>query len=408
MTDILKTRYHIGGRVEKEETMKKNGLKLRIFYIITGVTLCASVLSACGAASSGSNKAKSGAAYDTADYYDEPMAEAADYADDNMAMYDESASSGASSTTTTENASTSNRKLIRNASLSVETKEFDALLANLDEKIKSMGGYVENMSGYYGSKYESYRSNKTANITARIPAAKLDEFIGVVGEQANITNKSESVTDVTLDYVDMESHKKMLIEEQNRLLEFLDKAETVDEIISLEDRLTQVKYQLESMESQLRTYDNKVDYSTVNIDIREVVDYTPVVEEEEKTPVERMTEGFKNSLKTIGVGLREFGIWFVINLPYLLLLAIIAVIAIVIILKVNKKNVQKREAARAAFMEKTRANGDSKAKVCGNGAADKTDAKTDSKADADSKAGAENSEGSDPSGIYVEKPEKMN
>ncbi len=358
--------------------MKKTGSMKKVLCIITGVTLCATILSACGSASSGSNKAKSDSAYNSGDYYDEPMAEAAydgGYEDAEMAMYDESSASGSSSATTTENASTSNRKLIRNASISVETKEFDTLLANLDEKIKSLGGYVENMSGHYGSKYETYRSNKSANITARIPAAKLDEFIGAVGEQANITQKSESVTDVTLDYVDMESHKKMLIEEQNRLLEFLDKAETVDEIISLEDRLTQVKYQLESMESQLRTYDNKVDYSTVNIDITEVVDYTPVVEEEEKTPVERMTEGFKNSLSTIGIGFREFGIWFVINLPYLLLFAVIAVVAIVIIIKVNKKNEVKRAAAKAAMAERAKANAE---------------------------AGGNSSSG----GVYVNKPEK--
>lgn len=334
--------------------MNKKGSKTRLLCIITGVTMCAVVLSACGASAASSGKGKANASYDSADYAAEPMMEEAAYDGGEMAMYDESSASGSSSTTTTENATTSNRKLIRNASLTVETKEFDTLLANLDEKIKSLGGYVENMTGNYGSKYETYRTSKSANITARIPSAKLDEFIGAVGEQANITYKSESVTDITLDYVDMESHKKMLIEEQNRLLEFLDKAETVEEIISLEDRLTQVKYQLESMESQLRTYDNKVDYSTVNIDIHEVVDYTPVVEEEEKTPVQRMTEGFKNSLTTIGIGFREFGIWFVINLPYLLLLAVIAVIALVVILKVNKKNAAKREAARAALADRSK------------------------------------------------------
>ena len=320
---------------------------------ITGILACAvlsTALCACGSSSASSGSYKNAAA-DTGAYYDEPMAAAESYDDAEMAMYDTGAGESASnSTQTTENASTSNRKLIRNASISVETKEFDALLANVDAKIKELGGYVENMNGNYGSKYESYRSNKSANITARIPAAKLDEFIGAVGEQANITSKSESVTDVTLDYVDMESHKKMLIEEQNRLLEFLDKAETVEEIISLEDRLTQVKYQLESMESQLRTYDNKVDYSTVNIDIREVIDYTPVVEEE-KTPMQRMTEGFMDSLESIGIGFREFGIWFVIHLPYLLLLAIIGGIALFIILKVNKKNAKKRAEIKALMAE---------------------------------------------------------
>ena len=101
------------------------------------------------------------------------------------------------------------------------------------------------------------------------------------------------------------------------------------------------------MESQLRTYDNKVDYSTVNIDIREVIDYTVVVEEE-KTPAERMKEGFSESLRSIGIAFREFGIWFVINLPYIILLAIVAVIALIVIRFVSKKNGVKREAYKAA------------------------------------------------------------
>ena len=328
---------------------KKNRNGKTAALILAGC-MALSMLAGCGSSrsqsydsaykSSSVNSAAAEAAYADDAYYD-----SYDYEESyDMAMYDNGSAAGASSITT-ENASTSNRKLIRNASLTVETKEFDALLISLDERIKSLGGYVENMSGNYGSRYSSYRSGKSAYITARIPADKLDGFIGAVGEEANITNKSESVTDVTLDYVDMESHKKMLKEEQDRLLEFLEQAETIEDIITIEDRLAEVRYQLESMESQLRTYDNKIDYSTVTIDVREVIDYTVVVEEE-KTPVERMKEGFVRSVRSIGIGLREFGIWFVINLPYIILIAVIAVIALIIIRIAVKKNEKKREAKK--------------------------------------------------------------
>ncbi len=321
--------------------MKMKNVRKAMTVLIACVML-SGVLAGCGSSSSSSNyKAASDVAY-----ADEAAYESYDSGAE-MAMYEDNSAGSSASTKTTENATTTNRKLIRNASLTVETKEFDAIMASIDAKIKELGGYVENMNGYYGSRYESYRSNKNASITARIPSAKLDEFISAVGTEANIINRSESVTDVTLDYVDMESHKKMLIEEQNRLLEFLDRADTVEEIISLEDRLTNVKYQIDSMESQLRTYDNKVDYSTVTIDIKEVIDYTPVVEEE-KTPGERMAEGFMESLRSIGIAFREFGIWLVINLPYIVLLAIIAVVALLIIGFVNKKNAAKREAYKEA------------------------------------------------------------
>lgn len=294
------------------------------------------------------------AAYDMSDSY---ASNEADYAaGEEMAMYAESeapASAANDSSMTTENATTSNRKLIRTVNLSVETKEFDSLVSNITSEISSLGGYIENMNGSYGSIYATYRSNKSAYIVARVPAAKLDGFINTVGSSANITARSESVEDVTLNYVDMESHKRMLIEEQDRLLEFLEQADTVEDIISLEDRLTSVKYQIDSMESQLRTYDNKVDYSTVEINISEVVDYTtPIETKPELTPFERMTEGFITSLASIGVGLREAGIWFVIKLPYIVLLAIIALIALAIIKLILKKNaakieVKKEEVAKA-------------------------------------------------------------
>lgn len=125
-------------------------------------------------------------------------------------------------------------------------------------------------------------------------------------------------------------------------MEFLDQAATIEEIISIEDRLTEIRYQVDSMESQLRTYDNKVDYSTVTIYIQEVVDYTTPIEEP-KTPTERMKEGFANSVRDIGIGLREFGIGFVINLPYIVLLIVLAVIAFVIYRIVNRKLKAKEE-----------------------------------------------------------------
>lgn len=325
---------------------RERDMKKMRFRLLTTVVIIAALLSGCGSSStSGSYKSATSDSYASADNYAKAPAAEAAYVDESydMAMYDDSTTAGSGASMTTENATTSNRKLIRNASLSVETKEFDELLVSLDTKIKGMGGYIENMSGNYGSRYSSYRSSKSAYITARIPSSKLDEFINSVGETANITSKSESVTDITLEYVDMESHKKMLKEEQDRLLEFLDQAETIEDIITIEDRLTDVKYQLESMESQLRTYDNKIDYSTVDINIQEVIDYTVVVEEE-KTPVERMKEGFAESIRNIGIGLREFGIWFVINLPYIVLLAIIALIVLIIIRAVGKRNKKKHEA----------------------------------------------------------------
>ena len=113
------------------------------------------------------------------------------------------------------------RKLIKTVNLNLETENYDALMAGLEQEIEALGGYIEFKDAYHGnynSRTNSYR-NRYANITARIPAAKLDEFTKTVGEIGNITYESESVEDVTLKYVDLSSHKKMLLAEQERLME---------------------------------------------------------------------------------------------------------------------------------------------------------------------------------------------
>ena len=304
----------------------------------------------------GTNNIRSNAVYE--EYAEEEMAAY------DMDMVDVSYNDNGSSVETTENATTSNRKLIKTVSLDVETKQFDSLVNNLVASVEKLGGYVENMNSYNGSSFNDYNSAKNANFTVRIPADRLDEFIGVVGEQSNITSKSEYVEDITLQYVDTESHKNMLIAERDRLTELLEQAETVEDIITIEDRLTYIRYEIDSMESQLRTYDNQVDYSTVNIYVQEVIDYTETTPQDELTTWERISTGFVKSLKDVGKGIKKFFINLIIDLPYLVIWAVVIIVVILIIkglLKLFPKHREKSAAKKAAKKEKKAAKKEKKA-----------------------------------------------
>ena len=101
----------------------------------------------------------------------------------------------------------------------------------------------------------------------------------------------------------MESHKKTLETEQERLMALLEQAESLEDILTLEKYLSDVRYQLERMESQLRTYDNLVDYTTVHMYITEVKELTPEPPEEEETPGQRLVNGFMESLEDVKDGL---------------------------------------------------------------------------------------------------------
>lgn len=220
---------------------------------------------------------------------------------------------------------TSDRKLIRTVNMSVETREFDSVMETLEQRIRDLGGYIESMETYNGSVYSSYRSNRSASMTARIPAGQLNGFLSEVSEISNVTRRSENVQDVTLDYVDMASHKKTLQAEHDRLLELMEQAESIEDIITIEQRLSNVRYQIESMEAQLRTYDNKVDYSTVYLDVSEVKELTPVHEE---TLWERISGGFMEDLEGIGNGALEIMVWLLVHIPTLVLWTVIIVLFI--------------------------------------------------------------------------------
>lgn len=226
-----------------------------------------------------------------------------------------------------------NRKLIKTVRMDAETEDLDTLLTQVDEQIAALGGYVEVRDVYNGSTYSNYRY-RNADLTIRIPAEQVDSFVSHVDGISNIVSTNESVEDVTLTYVDTESRMKALETEQTRLLELLEGAETMSDLLEIEGRLTEVRYQLESVASQLRTMDNLVSYATVYLYISEVKEYTPTVE---KTPWQRIGEGFVSSLKEIGENFVEFFVWLLSNLPHLIIWGILLTAAVVLLRKFGKK-----------------------------------------------------------------------
>lgn len=310
----------------------------RLFALVIASAI---VLAGCGsstkymAPSAATEEAYSvGAAYDNG--YDYDVAE--------EAMVDNSDSS----VTVNESAQT-NRKLIKTINLTVETLNFTELNTKVEAKVAALGGYIES-SSVSGSK--EYR-NRYANYTVRIPKANADAFVEMVNEAGNVCSRSESVEDVTLSYVDLESHKKALESEYSRLLELMDQAETIEDIIYIEDRLTNVRYQMESMESQLRTYDNKIDYTTIYLSIDEVKEVTIP---EPETVGQRITSGFSESVKDVSEGLVDFFVWFIIHIPQLVIFAIIVVAIIFIRKKLpkrSKKPWKSKKGKEVAAEEKT-------------------------------------------------------
>lgn len=295
------------------------------------VTLCmlAALLAGCGGAS------KSTQAFDAAAA---APAEAA-----NGAYYDmESAKSedGGLTGDTDSTVLPEGRKWIITVNMSAETEDLDALMEALNGKISGLGGYVEDQDSYNGSMYSS-RRYRSASLTVRIPAERVDEFTEEMSGIANVVSTSLSREDITLSYVATESRVKALQTEEARLLELMEQAETMADLLEIESRLTDVRYELENRASQLRLYDNQVDYATIYLSIDEVQEYTPV---EEPTVWERISGGFVSSIKGVGNGLLDLLVWVLAKSPYLVILGGVTVGVVVLVKKRKARKAEKKAA----------------------------------------------------------------
>ena len=235
-----------------------------------------------------------------------------------------------------------NRKWIITVDMNAETDDLDTMLAALDERILSMNGYVENQNIYNGSSYAD-RRYRNANLTIRIPAQTVEQFAEEVSGISNVVRKSTNKEDITLRYVDTESRKIALETEEARLLELLAQAETMSDLLEIEGRLTEVRYQLESAASQLRTYDNQVDYATIYLYIEEVQEYTPVAE---KTVWQRITEGFADSVEDLGESLVDLFVWLIVSSPFLLVYGGILIAIVLLVNAIRKKRIVKKNRSK--------------------------------------------------------------
>lgn len=225
------------------------------------------------------------------------------------------------------------QKLIRYLDYTIETKEFDTFVQELGEVVSTAKGYVE-QSEVSQDEAQSYAQGKRyASYTLRIPADSLETFKQELQEKGTITRQSERVEDVTLNYVDVESHITALKTEQESLLKMLEQAETIETILAIQNQLTQVRYQLESYESQKRTYDNDINYSTVYVYVQEVERESQNTDTYGGELLEKMSGNFHGIL----IGLRSFSLWFLGAMPYWILLGLLFLIFWVVYKKATKK-----------------------------------------------------------------------
>lgn len=232
------------------------------------------------------------------------------------------------------------RKIIKTVNVVSETKSFEGALDSIEAQVDALGGYIQSSNTYGNSLEDKYGSYRRATYTLRIPAEHLDYFMSTVGNLLNITSKKTSVSDITDTYTDVEARLNALKTEETRLLELLSKGSNLSDIITIEERLSNVRYEIESYTARIRGYDTLIAFSTVNLEISEVIDYTP---EPIKDPTfgERLGEALGEGWEDFTDGWKNFSVGLAYALPSLVLFAVI-VLAVVIAVSVAVKRSKKR------------------------------------------------------------------
>lgn len=238
-------------------------------------------------------------------------------------------------------------KIIYSASVSIETTAFDDAVNALEQQVAAIGGFVEssNISGdtQYNSDGTTEVVNRWAYYTVRVPAAQFSAFLQQTNGFGNVISTYRNAQNITSAYTDNEARLSSLNTQHERLLDMLAKSEDVETLIALEQRLSDVRYEIEAIERQQRNYDMQVQYSTVDLDLREVEVYTPTAPVK-RSFGEKLGSSLSDGWRSFARGMQDLVLGLASALPTLLLLAAVAVAVVLLI----KKRAKTRRAKKAA------------------------------------------------------------
>ena len=188
-------------------------------------------------------------------------------------------------------------KIIYSADVTVETTQFDDAVAALAGFVEKYGGFVQSSSVSGANLNDQQRGrivNRSANYTLRIPSKNFNGIMNSFSEMGNVPYSYTYTENVTSAYYDTQARLEAYKTQQTRLLELMEKAETVEDVITIEERLTELNYSIDSLQSVLNNFDRRVSYSTISLRLMEVREYTPT---EEPTFWDRLGDAFIDGVK---------------------------------------------------------------------------------------------------------------
>lgn len=232
----------------------------------------------------------------------------------------ESETSASESEGSTAEVDLGDRKVIYHAQLSMEVKNFDNAIDKIEKIVKQRGGYIVQTS--------QYEEEKTIGgyVTIRVPQDSFSGFLDEIEAIAvKVPHREVSGSDVTEEYVDLESRLKAKKAVEERLLAFMEDAKKTEDLLKISEDLGRVQEEIEQITGRMKYLDNQVAYSTVEIDISQPVVNPGVSGENERNTLAAAWSALISSINGILNFFSGLVVFLAASLPVLAVLAVIAI-----------------------------------------------------------------------------------
>jgi hypothetical protein len=153
------------------------------------------------------------------------------------------------------------QKIIYTADVSLKVEDVKAAVSAITEKVSSVDGYISE------SRINVGENETTGYLIAKIPANQFNAFKGDLSQFGTISDEHMYTDDISRQYFDVETRLRSWQAQEERYLDILKKAETVEDILKIENSLANVRQEIEALKGQLKYWDNRVDYSEIRISV---------------------------------------------------------------------------------------------------------------------------------------------
>lgn len=209
--------------------------------------------------------------------------------------------------------------MIQRLYYTIQTKTYETTLTRIIQTMEKYKGYIENMEQRGLGGEGATAGNRYGYLRIRIPAQALKAFTAEFTGDAKIIESRMETEDATAQFFDTEAHLKTLMIQEERLLALLNQSTRLEDMIELEARLSQVRYEIENLQGTLKRLDQLVTYSVVEISLQEVKDVLKL-EGTSNGYFGRANEVFMSSVQDVFIFFEEASLWIIGLIPALLIL----------------------------------------------------------------------------------------